>query len=335
MITAMRRAPMVVAAATAVILAAPGWSAFPGRPGAIVVGLGQPGGPSGWFSVGADGKGLHKLGGWKNVDQPAFSADGRRVAVVRDSAIFVINADGTHAKPVFQGTAAGTTDPQGEPDPEADIQPAWSPDGKSIVFVRSTQNGEGIGSIWVVSSNGRGAPKLISPDTCHCGFPHCACQQPVWSPDGKWIAFSYRPESSVFAHIYKVRPDGHGLTKLTNTPNDDDYSPDWSPDGRRLAFARVRSGVPPDYSSYHSVWLVGANGSGAKQLIPETQGFSYSAVWSPDGKRLLLLTGGDFRNGVSSDGRMYLYTLASRKQLRIPLPTGTFDVGPATWQPLT
>jgi len=42
------------------------------------------------------------------------------------------------------------------------------------------------------------------------------------SPDGRWITFSLAiPQSAGVAHLYRARPDGTQLAKVTNTPNSD------------------------------------------------------------------------------------------------------------------
>jgi Tol biopolymer transport system component len=51
---------------------------------------------------------------------------------------------------------------------------------------------------------------------------------PAWSPDGRWIVFSLAGLESAggggpggAAHIYRVRPGGTHLVKVSNTPNSD------------------------------------------------------------------------------------------------------------------
>ena len=63
--------------------------------------------------------------------------------------------------------------------------------------------------------------------------------EPVWSPDGAWIAFSSDMDGDF--DIYVVRPDGTDVSKITD--NDlDDTDPDWSPDGKYLVFSGEEGG---------------------------------------------------------------------------------------------
>lgn len=69
--------------------------------------------------------------------------------------------------------------------------------------------------------------------------PHPATDlQPDWSPDGQWLVFtSNRDDAS--GELYRMRPTGGGLERLTNSPGFD-IDPAWSPDGRWLAFISDR-----------------------------------------------------------------------------------------------
>lgn len=45
---------------------------------------------------------------------------------------------------------------------------------------------------------------------------------PAWSPDGRWIVFPLAlSQSAGVSHVYRARPDGTHLVKVTNTPNSD------------------------------------------------------------------------------------------------------------------
>jgi TolB protein len=57
---------------------------------------------------------------------------------------------------------------------------------------------------------------------------------PVWSPDGKTIAFaSNRAGPANVGEIYLINPDGSGLRQLTTGPRGF-AQPTWSPDGRKI-----------------------------------------------------------------------------------------------------
>ena len=57
--------------------------------------------------------------------------------------------------------------------------------------------------------------------------------QPVWSPDGRQIAFVSQRDGNY--EIYVMNADGSNQTSLTQNPVSDEQ-PVWSPDGRQIAF---------------------------------------------------------------------------------------------------
>jgi TolB protein len=65
------------------------------------------------------------------------------------------------------------------------------------------------------------------------------CQQPVWSPDGRNIAFS--SDKSGNYDIWVLSFKDWQLKQIT-TDESLDVSPAWSPDGDKLAFISTRSG---------------------------------------------------------------------------------------------
>ncbi|WP_373896744.1 TolB family protein, partial [uncultured Massilia sp.] len=102
---------------------------------------------------------------------------------------------------------------------------APSPDGRRIVF--SAQ-----GALWVMPAGGGRALRItdyrLEPTA------------PVWSPDGKRIAFqNYAPEGNF--HIWTIAPDGRDPVEITTGPFDD-REPAWLPDGSGLVFSSDRSG---------------------------------------------------------------------------------------------
>ena len=115
---------------------------------------------------------------------------------------------------------------QGKPSP-LDVQaPAWSRDGRTIVFVSWR---DGNGEVYAMNADGSGPRNLTQ---------HPAKDvRPAWSPDGRRIAFVSRRDGN--SEIYVMNADGSGKRNLTRDRASDDY-PTWSPDGRRIAFLRGR-----------------------------------------------------------------------------------------------
>ena len=114
---------------------------------------------------------------------------------------------------------------QGKPRP-LDVQaPAWSPDGRTIVFVSWR---DGNGEVYAMDADGSGPRNLTQNPAKDV--------RPAWSPDGRSIAFVSRRDSQ--SEIYVMNADGSGKRNLTRDRANDDY-PTWSPDGRRIAFLRA------------------------------------------------------------------------------------------------
>ncbi len=103
--------------------------------------------------------------------------------------------------------------------PEAEHDPAFSPDGKMISFKVDER-------LYVMDADGRGRKKIADMDV----------NWPRWSPDSRWIAFS----SDVIGwreDIFVVPSDGSSEPVNITDNVRDDYKPMWSSDGRRIVYA--------------------------------------------------------------------------------------------------
>ncbi len=164
----------------------------------------------------------------------------------------------------------------------ADVQaPAWSPDGRTIVFVSWR---DGNGEVYAMDADGS-SPRNLTQNPAKD-------VRPAWSPDGRSIAFvSIRdrhqrmqpgrrtpPEQS---DIYVMNADGSGKRNLTRDRANDDL-PTWSPDGRRIAFLHGRG------RGRGQLYVVNADGSGLRNLgrIAGPSLFGSQLVWSPDGRTI-------------------------------------------------
>ncbi len=108
-------------------------------------------------------------------------------------------------------------------------------------------------------------------------------EDPVPSPDGKWLAFAVR-ETDMDANrgrfdLWLAAADGSSVTRLTTSP-DNDSDPAWSRDGKWVYFLSARGGTS-------EVWRIAPAGGEAEQVthVPvDVGGFKLF----PDGKHLLL-----------------------------------------------
>src|SRR6266513_246758 len=102
---------------------------------------------------------------------------------------------------------------------------AWSPDGKTIVFV---SNITGRNNLWLVPAEGGWPTQLTVSDQRQTS--------PAWSPDGKWIAYISDYDGDEQWDIFFVSPNTGQVVNIPNTREIAEESPTWSPDGRYLAY---------------------------------------------------------------------------------------------------
>lgn len=114
-----------------------------------------------------------------------------------------------------------------------DTEPAFSPDGRTIAFVRG-------GDLYSVRPDGSGQRHLTSGSELDSA--------PVVSPNGRYVVFERRAAAGAPADLYTVRVLGGGLHRITSS-GADDHDATFSPDGKAIAFVRSKAGASDDIYS--------------------------------------------------------------------------------------
>ena len=119
---------------------------------------------------------------------------------------------------------------------------------------------------------------------------------PSASPDGRSIAFSSMRDGTW--SLYVMDAEGTNIREIGRSSFDGNAA--WSPEGTRIAF---RSELPGPFGAYGRIWIVNADGTGLRQLSPETADYKYDAQpsWSPDGTRVVFSRSGDLY-AIKADG---------------------------------
>jgi TolB protein len=119
---------------------------------------------------------------------------------------------------------------------------------------------------------------LVNPDTGlvkNLTRHRASDTEPVWSPDGKKIAFISDRDGT--ANVFLMNADGSKVEQLTREKSLCTW-PRWSPDGKRIAFVNGKDGVD-------NIYVVEVAGGKVTQLTSESVA-SRQPAWSPDGKKL-------------------------------------------------
>jgi TolB protein len=206
---------------------------------------------------------------------------------------------------------------------------AWSPDGRKLAFLAAGgpvlddlgRGGCGVAppdycfQLYVLNSDGSGLRNLTSKLAASRGFGAGLASDPVWSPDGRKIAFV---RVSKRLGVYVVNADGSGVRNLTPKPAGAAYAaPAWSPDGRKIAFASDRDGNS-------EVYVMNANGSGQRNLT-RNPAFDGGPVWSPDGRSIA------FRS--TRDGNTDIYIMNADGSGQRNLTRSPWHESSASWSP--
>ncbi len=189
--------------------------------------------------------------------------------------LFVMPSDGTgEAKDLTAG--ANYDVPPDQRGDENDVN--FSPDSKELCFTAVTDKMEAIstnGDLFIVPVTGDGEPKRI---TTQPGFDG----NPVYSPDGKYIAYHAQLTAGYEADKWRVMLYDRATGKSENLSEAFDRSATnlaWSPDSRMIYFLA-------ENETEQTVYAMAATAAATPKKI--VNGFNSAFALSEDGKTLLL-----------------------------------------------
>ena len=158
-----------------------------------------------------------------------------------------------------------------------------SPDGSRLVFTA-------LDRLWTSNADGSNPRRL--------GDLEISQHQPVWSPDGRWIAFV--TWSGAEGHIHRIRSDGQGDAEQLTRMSGLYLTPAWSPDGDRIVAMR------------------GSTRSFLESTGPGAAGGANELIWIPS-------AGGDATLIAPGLGRSGPHFTADGERIYVSGPQGTLQ----------
>jgi Tol biopolymer transport system component len=228
---------------------------------------------------------------------PRLSPNGRQLAIqatsLEGSDIWIYDiASRTPTRLTVSGNAFG---------------PAWTPDGRRIVFL--SMLGGRSAFWWQIADGSAPAEKLVDGDGIFAG---------TMAPDGKSLLFQRQMNNST--GIWSAALDGDRTPRPLLEDQFDDYMPAVSPNGKWLAYVSNASGR-------YEVYVRPFAGPGASVQVSDLGGTE--PVWSPDGRRLVYR--GERRFLVANVSSSPQFAVTSRERLFADsflgkMPHSNFDI---------
>jgi TolB protein len=165
------------------------------------------------------------------------------------------------------------------------IDPAVSPDGRTVVFARKLEQGH---CLFAMDADGTNVRRLTTRENQWAGV------HAIWSPDGKQIVYGDQAGDSL--ELFSCDPDGKNVKQLTSFGKGQAAtSPSVSPDGKWIAFrlcdeiywrdsVRSAKAYQEKRADKRPVWVMGSDGSNPRVIEPlhyQTTIDGSRAVWKP------------------------------------------------------
>ncbi|MBI4547738.1 MAG: PD40 domain-containing protein [Ignavibacteriae bacterium] len=177
-----------------------------------------------------------------------------------------------------------------------------SPDGKTLL-VESDRTGKM--AVWTFDLNG----KALSQHSPVQSF----IPNPVWSPDGKQIAYSQEAGDKA-----KIVTRNLGDLSVKEIATGQFFAPAWSPDGKKLGVNLVKDGT-------NSIWVYWFEKKEMKQITPSEMNCIFPA-WSPDGGNIVF--------NVEERGTRHIWIVPSEGGTPRQITSGEYEYSHPKWSPV-
>jgi TolB protein len=220
--------------------------------------------------------------------QPVVSPDGSHIAFLSNRTgadeLFVISTDGTG-----ETQLTFTSDEVGNP--------AWTANGKQILFALFAKE---ISHLYSIDPDGKNLRDIAS----------VLGRTPTLSPDGKKLL--YMSGTWTATRLMLSQLSGSNARQI-NDGSSIAWNNHWSPDGKRIAFTS-RNGPNGELA----IFIMNADGTHRRQLshFAPDSGNAQWPMWSPDGRQLAIQVNGPQKN----DSHIWILDVATGEARKLAAP---------------
>src|SRR5512139_1519239 len=277
------------------------------------------------------------------VGEPAFTPDGNAIVYT----VTVTNAaEDKKQSDLWRVRYDGTERMQLTDTPLHDEwSPAWSPDGRWLAFLSDRGGDDAVTQVWAMPAGGGEARVLTE-------LPG-GVEDFAWSPDSQRLAviatdpsraagtpkpknpppivtdrWQFKRDVAGYLDAHRSHLYVHDIVRkesvqLTAGPHDESQ-PAWSPDGKQIAYV-TRRGDEPDRHANFDIYLIEPRAGAAERQLTAFAGadndpdLGSKLTWSPDGKQIAYLQGGEDKWIYYAPQQLAMVDVATGRS-RLPAP---------------